>query len=145
MTAETTITILRRALCLIALGAYSVCLCFVTVLGLGYAFHPLLGSPWLTVVSIFLRWVPVALYFYLRHRAVFISSFRRGCTVALALASISLSYFLLCFSANGLSHFGHDFLECTMDMWPAIVMLFTVTRRSLRFPNSLSNAATTNA
>ena len=143
MKAEATIKILRRALCLIAMGAYAFFLFCWTLLGLGYAFETWLGLPWQPIIiSIFLRWVPAAIYFYLRHRPGYISRSRRVCAVALSVASISTSYFLICFSADALSKFAQDFLECTIDMWPAIVMLLTVTSRSTRFPNSLRNVAT---
>ena len=143
MKAEALIEILPRAVCLIALGAYAVCLYFYTVQVLGYAFDLLLGYPWRPLtVSILLRWVPVALFFYLWRRPIYISPCRRGGAVALAVASISLSYFVSCFVGDALSHFAHFFLDCTIDLWPAIVMLLAVPSRSTRFPNSLRNAAT---
>lgn len=142
MKAETVIEILRRAVCLIALGAYSVCLYLCTVLGLGYTFEPLIGRPWqFAIPSISLRWVPLIIYFWLRHRAVTISALRRSMAVALAVISISLSYFLISFGAGALHFFVHGFLECTMDMWPAIVMLLAVTRKGARSTNSLPDAA----
>lgn len=142
MKAETVIETLRRAISLIALGAYGVCLYLCTVLGLGYAFEPLIGRPWqFAIPSISLRWVPVALYFWLRHRAVSISGPRRGLAVALAVAAISSSYFLICFAADQLQFFVHDYLEDTQDVWPAIVMLLTVTREGARSTNSLPDAA----
>jgi len=130
-------------ICLIAFVAYAICLYFVTILGLGYAIHPLLGSRWpLVVFSIILRWIPFAIYIWIRHRPNNISRSRRGCAAALAVAAISFSYFLMCLTGDGLSHFAHDFLECTMDLWPSIVMLLTVTSRNSRFQNSLRNAPT---
>ncbi|NDA67875.1 MAG: hypothetical protein EBY09_14740 [Verrucomicrobia bacterium] len=124
----------RRTLCLIAITAYAVCLCFTTLLLLSYAFHPLVGRPWLLIVSILLRWIPAAVYFWLRHRPTYITRSRRGLAVALAVTSISISYFLISFSAGALSSSVEDFLECTYDLWPCILALLTVTRRSARFP-----------
>ena len=142
MTITATIQFLRRTLCLIALVAYAICLYFAMFLLLGHAFHPLIDRHWPLIVSILLRWIPVMTFVWLWYRPVYVSRRRRGCAVLLAAASISLSYFLICFAADGLFRFGHGFLEGTMDLWPAIVMLLTVKSRSARFPNSLPNVDT---
>jgi hypothetical protein len=133
---------LRRVLCLISLAAYAVILCFGTLLLLGYAFHPLWERPWPVMLSIALRWLPVAIFVWLWRRPIHISRFRRGCAITLGVASICLSYFVICLSADRISDFTHRFFEGTLDLWPCILMLLTVTSRSARVPSTLSNTTT---
>jgi hypothetical protein len=136
MTTDAIIETLRRILCFIALLAYAICLYFSTLLLLSYAFHPLLDLHWPLLSSILLRWIPIVIFVRLWRGSAYVSRYRRSGAMALSVTSISLSYFLIAFAGHQLSRFVHDFLECTMDLWPAIVMILTVKSRSTRFQNS---------
>ena len=140
----TKVEILRRVLCVISLGAYVFILCFATLLLWSYAIHPLAERHWAIFIPfiISLRWFPVFIFFWLSYRSVYVSRRRRGCAVLLAVISISFSYFLACLATDRISDFTHRFLEGTMDLWPCILMLLTVTSRRARVPTTLSHATT---
>ena len=144
MATNSAIEILRRTVCSIAIAAYAIWLWFATLMFLGYAFHPLAERHWPLFISItiLLRWIPAVIFFWLWHRPIYVSPRRRGYGVVLAVASISVSYFLTCFATDGLSRFAHGFIEGTIDLWPAIVMLLTVKSRSAGSANSLRNVDT---
>ena len=141
------IEILRKTVCLAALGTYAVCLLLCTLFFLGYSFEPLLGYPWrILIPSLLLRWIPVATFFRLWYRPVRISGPLRGCAVALSVVCVSLSYFLSGIAGHASrSELMHGFLEGTIDMWPAMVMLLTVKNRNSRLSGSLRDGVTQSA
>ena len=125
----------RRIAGLLALATYGFLLLFATLLFLGFAFNPLISNPWTCVAAILARWVPVSIYVWLWRRPARVSLALRGMALAVAILSISLSFFFACVGAEDtfskiLSEFRRSYWECTLDLWPCIVMLLCVTSRA---------------
>jgi hypothetical protein len=143
MAAENRVFIFQRLLCFVTLITYSGFLCLETLVLLSYSPNPLIGEPWCSFSGgVFLRWIPIAIYLWLRRCPVYISRLRRFCALVLAVASISLSSFLLCLSADQASRFAEGFFETALDIWPATVLLLTVTSRIISIQNFHSNVTT---